>query len=101
MRHLYLLVLLIAWLSYPQFAQATIRCDNDFISEGDSILDVTLKIQKCGEIVGKEVIRSENSIGRKREEWLVRVYQSYHYYCYLLKFRDGKLEAMTYLRRCD
>lgn len=101
MKYLYFLVLLIAVISYPQFAHPAIRCDKDLIDDGDSTLDVKMKIQKCGEIIGKEVIRSENSVGRKREEWLVRVYQPYHYYCYLLKFKDGKLDAMEYLRRCD
>jgi hypothetical protein len=101
MKHLYLLVSLIAVVSCPQFAHSAIRCDRDLISDGDTTLEVTIKLQKCGEILGKEVIRSENSVGRKREEWLVRVYESYHYYCYLLKFRDGKLHSIEYLRRCD
>ncbi len=101
MKHLYFVVLLIAVISYPQFAHPAIRCDRDLISDGDTTLEVTVKIQKCGEIMGKEVIRSEDSVGRKREQWLIRVYESYHYYCYLLKFKDGVLDSIEYLRRCD
>lgn len=101
MKYLYFVFIFIITISYTPMAFSGIRCDRDLISDGDTTLEVTVKIQKCGEIIGREVIRSEDSVGRKREQWLIRVYESYHYYCYLLKFKDGVLDSIEYLRRCD
>jgi hypothetical protein len=100
MKHLYSLVILIATVSYTQIVYP-LHCDNDLIREGDSKLVVTMKIPKCGEIIDKQVIKSQHSEGRKREEWLVRVYQLGHYYCYLLKFKEGVLDDIEYIQQCD
>jgi len=63
MKYLYFVFILIITISYTPLAFSGIRCDRDLISDGDTTLEVTVKIQKCGEIIGKEVIRSENSVG--------------------------------------
>jgi hypothetical protein len=98
------------------FGQADIRCGNDFISPGDSTFEVTLKMQKCGEIVGKENVGKETTttkeygpgrdtmkteVEKMVERWYVRVQEHGGKYCYPLTFEEGILKKIGNWKQCN
>jgi hypothetical protein len=97
-------------------ATADIRCGNDFISPGDSTFEVTLKMEKCGEIMGKENIGTETTTQKEYgpgknltktesekvvERWYVRVQEHGGKYCYPLIFEEGLLKKIGNWKKCD
>lgn len=77
-----------------------IRCGNDLIQEGDSTFEVILTLKKCGNVMEKEMVQSENTY-EKIEKWLIRAYEMGHHYCYELTFKDTKLIEIRLLGQCD
>ncbi len=77
-----------------------IRCNNDLISEDDSKFEVVLTLDKCGSVLEKELIRSEDT-HRKVEKWLIRVLEWGYRYCYELTFVDAVLKDIEWLGKCD
>ena len=95
-------------------AHARISCNNDIISVGDSSLDVMVKLNNCGQVLGKETVqeKSQGTFGartdyyrthsqtnggfevktRTIEKWYIRVDEGRgNYFCYPLFFESGVL----------
>ena len=77
-----------------------IRCGNDLIQEGDSKFEVIMTLKKCGTVLEKELIRSEDT-NKKIEIWLVRVLEMGGHYCYELIFKDAIMTERKLLNKCD
>lgn len=92
-------------------AFAGIRCGNDLISIGDSSSQVMMKLSKCGEVLGKEVVSKETIKESKQngetkkekwiEKWHIRVKERGSMYCYPLVFEEGALKDIGSWSRCD
>lgn len=100
------------------FGQATadIRCGNDLVSPGDSTFDVTIKLEKCGEVMSKENVRKETTTQKEYgpgkdatkieaekmiERWYIRVQERGGKYCYPLTFEEGVLKEIGSWKQCD
>lgn len=107
-----IVVVVIAAYSYP--IHAGIRCDNDIISIGDTTAEAIIKLSKCGEVLGKEVVRKETSVSTNKNEsdykvkkeklieiWYIRVEERGGMYCYPLTFEEGRLQSVGKWSRCD
>ena len=99
-----LVVFLLVFLSLLISCSATyafaIRCSTDLIQEGDTKFEVTMTLKKCGTVLEKEILRSEDT-NQKREIWLIRVLEMGGHYCYQLTFVDAVLEERKLLGKCD
>ena len=94
------------------------------ISEGDSSIEVMIKLNKCGEVLGKETASKETvnkvnvskeKITDTREEktgesvkkeivteiWYIRVEERGGIYCYPLSFEEGRLKSIGNWSKCD
>ncbi len=109
---LVILIVLIVTYAYP--IQAGIRCENDLISTGETSSEVMIKLNKCGEVLNKEVIRKETSVDTtenkfdqkvKKEKlielWYIRVKERGGMYCYPLTFEEGRLQSVGNWTKCD
>ncbi len=103
-------MLVITLYVYPVYGG--IRCENDIISVGDTSSEVTIKLQKCGEVLNKEVIKKETIIDEKKsgetvkkeklvELWSIRVKERGGMYCYPLTFEEGRLQSIGNWSKCD
>ena len=114
-RSVLLLSAIILVLAFGQ-ATAGIRCGNDFISPGDSTFEVTLKMEKCGEIMGKENVSKETTTTKEHgpgrdtrkievekmiERWYIRVQEQGGKYCYPLTFEEGILKEIGNWKKCN
>ena len=95
----YILIFLALFLYFDANAHA-IRCSNDLISEDDTKFEVTLTLSKCGTVLDKELIRSEDT-DKKIEKWLIRVLEMGGRYCYELTFIDTILSDIDLVGKCD
>lgn len=93
-----------------------IRCANDIISTGDTDMAVRLKLENCGEIIDRRVIKKEitsnadaknhqdveiNAEERLVERWYIRVSEQGGKYCYPLTFSEGILKEIGNWTKCD
>jgi len=106
----------IVWVSALGHAAADIRCGNDFISPGDSTFEVTIKMGKCGEILGKENVGKETTTTKEHgpgrdttktevekmiERWYIQVQEQGGKYCYPLTFEEGILKKIGNWKKCN
>lgn len=87
-------------------AAAGIRCGNDIIDTGNTKMQVTVKLQHCGEVLDKDTQKKEITQGEiKTEEivetWYVRIKERGNVYCYPLNFVDGTLDTIGKWTRCN
>ncbi len=100
MRYRHYIFLSIALVLFFGSNAHAIRCGNDLISEDDSKFEVVLTLEKCGSLLGKELIRSADT-NRKIEKWLIRVNEwGSNRYCYELTFVDAVLRDIEWIGKC-
>lgn len=114
-RSILMLSAIIVALAFGQ-ATADIRCGNDFISPGNSTFEVTIKMEKCGEILGKENVGKETTTTKEHgpgtdtrkvevekmiERWYIRVQEHGGKYCYPLTFEEGILKIIGNWKQCN
>lgn len=112
------LILAIANISaYP--VHAGIRCENDIIAVGYSPSEVMIKLNCCGEVLGKDIVSRETvskiTVADTKEEktgemvkkeivteiWYIRVKERGGVYCYPLSFEEGRLKSIGNWNSCD
>ena len=84
-----IIITFVTIICLPVMASAGFRCGVALISKGEGKYLVDKKIKKCGEVLDREVIRSEDA-DMKKEIWFVRRYSK----CYMLTFHDGALDII-------
>lgn len=106
-RHICIVLIGLTFSFYS--ADAGIRCANDIISTGDTDFQVKLKLEGCGELLDKQVIRKEtvrkNDFEKRKEEkyiqrWHIRVQELGSHYCYPLIFEEGVLKEIGDWKKC-
>ena len=98
----------------PHPLHAGIRCAIDLISIGDTSSEVMLKLNRCGEVLDKEVVSKQTVVESDStktgetvsketmtEIWYVRVKERGGAYCYPLTFEEGLLQNIGRWSRCD
>ena len=119
MKNTLIIVMLLSLFVFPNMVSAGIRCGNGLIKIGDSTYQVNKKLEKCGEVLDREVIEThasgtasydpysdttsvhfqENRINKER--WWIRVDERGGSYCYPLIFKKGKLIDIEPWERCN
>lgn len=91
-------------------ADAGIRCANDIISTGDTDFEVKMKLEDCGELLDKQLLRKETvrhrDFEKRKEEkyiqrWYIRVKEQGGHYCYPLMFEEGVLKEIGGWKKCE
>ena len=117
------IVVLVVVFLIPAAALARIRCGNDIISKGNSSARVRMKLKKCGEFLGKEIIeeRTDGTFGartrhkknysytsgdfqsttERTERWHILIHETGGDYCWELIFRGGILIKFEDWESCD
>jgi hypothetical protein len=101
-KKLLIIIVMVISIVFPNIVFAGIRCGNDIIEIGDTTFEAQIKLQECGQVLGKDFVQKSLGDGtiNKVENWYIRVEERGGAYCYPLIFESGVLKEIGNWKEC-